>query len=91
MKLSPITPNTLVYQCIDSIFDWIAMQKSQLGFRNTVIQLQPYLSEIPKELQNLMLKTAEKHLDQTYTVRSLVIIWLSCIGNAKQSNSEFSR
>ena len=81
MKLNTIMPNTLVHQCIDSIFNWIAMQTSQHGFHLSVLQFQPYLSELPKEIQNLMFKMAEKHLDQTYTVRSLVIIWLSCIDN----------
>ena len=82
MKLNPISPNTLVYQCIDHIFTWIAIQTSkQSSFQNSVNCLQTYLSELPKELQNLILKSAEKHLDQTYTVRSLVVIWLSCVDN----------
>ena len=89
MKLNPISPNTLVYQCIDHIFSWIAIQTSkQSSFQTSVNCLQTYLSELPKELQNLILKCAEKHLDQTYTVRSLVVIWLSCVDNG--TNKEIS-
>ena len=76
MKYSSIVPNTLVHQCIECIFGWVAMQTSQHGFHSTVAQIQPYLSEIPKELQNLMLKMAEKHLGA-----SQVDSWVSKMGD----------
>ena len=76
MKYSSIVPNTLVHQCIECIFGWVSMQTSQHGFHSTVTQIQPYLSEIPKELQNLMLKMAEKHLGA-----SQVDSWVSKMGD----------
>ena len=76
MKYSSIVPNTLVHQCIECIFGWVSMQTSQHGFHSIVTQIQPYLSEIPKELQNLMLKMAEKHLGA-----SQVDSWVSKMGD----------
>ena len=75
------SPNKLVHQCIDSIFGLISLQISEHGFKTALPHLEPFLSQLPRELQTLLINMAEKNLDHSYTVRTLLMIWWSCIDN----------
>ena len=74
-------PARLIHQCIDSIFGVVSLQISEHGFKTALPHLEPYLSQLPRELQTLLIKMAEKSLDHSYTVRTLLMIWWSCIDN----------
>ena len=57
MKLSPLaTPQRLLHQCIDSVFNLITLHISQLGYKRALYILEPFLSQLPRELQNLLIK-----------------------------------
>lgn len=85
-KLGALSPVRLVYQSIDSINALISMQIVEHGFSKTLLNFKPSLSQLPRELQTLLLKSAEKSLDQVYTVRTLLLIWMACVenGNIKE-------
>lgn len=80
-KLGSLSPVKLVYQSIDSINALISMQIAQQGFSSTLLNFKPSLSQLPRELQSLLLQSAEKNLDQIYTARTLLVVWLSCVEN----------
>lgn len=79
---SPNSPGKLVHLCIDKLFHVVRFHISQNGFKNAVLQLEPFLKQLPRELQTLLIQLAEKNLDHTYTIRTLLTIWCACIENA---------
>ena len=52
-------PARLIHQCIDSIFGVVSLQISEHGFKTALPHLEPYLSQLPRELQTLLIKMAE--------------------------------
>ena len=90
MKLTDIPPNLgsqspapLLHQCFDGIFTLVSEIISKYGFQNAIDYTKSILSELPRECQTLLLKTAEKNLDFTHSVRSLLLIWISCVQNGQ--------
>ena len=74
-------PLRLTHQCLDSVFELVSIVTAKHGLEASIDQISPLLSELPRELQSLLLKTAEKSLDFTYSVVNLLVIWLSCVDN----------
>ena len=81
-KLSlTMNPPNLVHQCVNRIFHLVRWNISQNGFKEALSNVEPYLSQLPRELQTLLINRAERQLDQLYTIRTLLTIWWSCIDN----------
>ena len=78
-------PIRLTHLCLDSIFELVSMLTAKHGLPASIDQISPLLSELPRELQNLLLKTAEKSLDFTYSVPNLLVIWIACVDNGCSS------
>jgi hypothetical protein len=45
------SPARLVHQCIDSIFGLVSLQISEHGFKTALPHLEPFLAQLPRELQ----------------------------------------
>ena len=45
------SPARLVHQCIDSLFGLISLQISEHGFKTALPHLEPFLAQLPRELQ----------------------------------------
>ena len=77
-------PASLLNQATDGLFSLISVQMAKHDLRMTVKVFQDYLGQLPKELQSLLLTKAEKSLDQAYSVRCLIVIWMSCLEHVTQ-------
>ena len=78
-------PIRLTHLCLDSVFELVSMLTAKHGLQASIDQISPLLSELPRELQSLLLKTAEKSLDFTYSVPNLLVIWIACVDNGCSS------
>ena len=65
----------------DGVFQLVSTIISNYGFTQSIDQTKPLLAQLPRELQSLLLKTAEHNLDFTYSVRTLLMIWTACMEN----------
>ncbi len=75
-------PASLLHQATDNLFSLISVQLSIHGNLKTTVEVfRDFLGQLPKELQTSLLKRAEKSLDQAYSVRCLMVIWMSCLDN----------
>ena len=45
------SPARLVHQCIDSLFGLVSLQISEYGFKTALPHLEPFLAQLPRELQ----------------------------------------
>ncbi len=79
ISLTTLAPPKLVHQCVDKVFQLVSLSNSHIGFHHGLLQLEPILSELPRELQSLLIKMAEQNLDHTYSVRTLLSIWYLCV------------
>ena len=69
------------------MFDLMNKYKELLYIKFSDKVLKKECSEnYPLVIQTLLIKMAEKNLDHSYTVRTLLMIWWSCIDNGNMKD-----